>query len=143
MLDRENSDNRAKLLTTNKIEGVPKPFKVFDCWIDNISLRCTLEETWENLESNSLHVKYKRLRNVIKTWNQQSNGNVHSNIEALEIDQFKADEEGDSDQVRKAIYLRLNKLYNMRSEMLKQKSRLRRQIGGDKNLKYSYNLVKY
>lgn len=82
-LDRKNSDHRAILLSSKSTNWGPKPFKVFNCWLEDKSLMQTLGEVW--CKGNSLNVqqRFKALKNFLKVWNKTINGNVEEKINLL------------------------------------------------------------
>lgn len=143
VLDRRNSDHRAILLCSDSLDSGPKPFKIFDCWLDNSNLKKSLESQWQGSTGLNLHLKCKQLRHAVCLWNKRVNGDVDNNIKIAEQDQFDADEAGESAEVKSEISLRLQNLYSMKSSMLKQKARIAWNSEGDKNTKYFHKMVNF
>ncbi|XP_074342694.1 uncharacterized protein LOC141680338 [Apium graveolens] len=136
VLDMKNSDHRAIILGNKFIEGGPKLFKIFYCWLDDQNLRELLERSWQESGTDNVQLKSKKLRRIVSYYNKLENGNADSFFKIAKKDQFLADEDYAPEEVKKEMYLRLQNLYIMKSKMLRQKSRLRWNLEGDKNTKF-------
>ncbi|KAL8105077.1 hypothetical protein AgCh_029026 [Apium graveolens] len=124
VLDMKNSDHRAIILGNKFIEGGPKLFKIFYCWLDDQNLRELLERSWQESGTDNVQLKSKKLRRIVSYYNKLENGNADSFFKIAKKDQFLADEDYAPEEVKKEMYLRLQNLYIMKSKMLRQKSRL-------------------
>lgn len=97
-----------------------KPFKVFDCWMQDGELFRSLEEVWKASPGFNLQVKLKNLRMKIRHWNMHVNGNLDQKIFMVKNEQFKLDEEGFPHDLKFNLS---KKLYLDKSSMLSQKAR--------------------
>ncbi|WOH04087.1 hypothetical protein DCAR_0623493 [Daucus carota subsp. sativus] len=141
-LGRMNSDHRALHLFVGKENWGAKPFKVFDCWLNNEIFLDRLKEVWKVEATGNFHQKIRHLRKWIAVWNKNENGNIEEKIRTLEREQFQAEELGE-EMRSKDINVQLERLYDDRAKMWLQKARIQWQQDGDRNTKYFHNIVKY
>lgn len=142
VLGRMNSDHRAILLTSSKENWGAKPFKVFECWLNNELLLDRINEVWKEEAAGNFHQKIKHVRRWIADWNKNENGNIEAKIMTLEKEKFQADESGDINR-SKIINSKLEKCYDERALMWQQKARINWQLKGDRNTKYFHSIMKY
>lgn len=102
-----------------------------------------LTDVWNHQPHNNLQVKLKKIKRAIKEWNIRVNDNIDNNISDLEKEQFQADEKGLDDKIRDNISNKLISLYKTKQDMLRQKSRFKWHLHGDKNSKFLHNMIKY
>lgn len=140
VLERKISDHRAIFLWTDDEKWGPKPFKVFDIWLDNSVLLDMVKEVWEKEESNITN-KLRIVRNNIRKWNKDINRDINARIELMEKEQFQLEEEGHGEEEINCLNLNLFKLYEERASMLRQKSRIQWEIKGDENSKFFHSVM--
>lgn len=141
-LERKSLDHRAVLMSSGRRNWGPKPFKFFDCWLDNVDLvkSISLERT-EAGDMDSLG-KPRQIKKLVKSWNKKVNGDISEKITLLEKQQFDQDESGADDGLKFETHERLSELYETRACMLSQKARIKWQIEGDRNTKFFQNYIK-
>ncbi|WOH08313.1 hypothetical protein DCAR_0727751 [Daucus carota subsp. sativus] len=142
VLGRMNSDHRAMLLNTSRENWGAKPFKMFECWLNNEQLLDKIKRIWKEEAAGNFHQKIRHIRRWVADWNKNENGNIEMKIQSLEKDQFQADELGDIAK-SKIINSKLEKCYDERAQMWQQKARINWQLKGDRNTKYFHNIMKY
>ncbi|KAK1366051.1 hypothetical protein POM88_041612 [Heracleum sosnowskyi] len=136
VLPRKNSDQRGILLRARQQNWGSKPFRVFNVWLRNPSLKKKLENYFSEPASlPNLHIQQK-LRNgkhVIKTWNLSMNGNIFHRISELEEKVAKLEEDNGPRNELAILKMSLEELCLTRDNMLKQKARVDWLKEGDRN----------
>ncbi|XP_071727314.1 uncharacterized protein [Rutidosis leptorrhynchoides] len=153
-LDRTESDYCPIVLKDDEKDYGPKPFKVFDVWLDEDGIYKVVTEAWgkvsisgprkDRIFMNNL----KSVKNSLKEWSKEKFGKLDNDIEvhkslaqALELKaetgNLNAEELEAWKNARKEW---LNK-EKIRSGMLKQKARVRWTLEGDENTKYFHSII--
>lgn len=102
-----------------------------------------LKDKWRTCSELNLQVRLRNLKTHIKDWNTNVNGCINKKIQNLEKEQFALDEEGATSQEKERINLELEQCYKIKSDMLKQKARIKWHLEGDKNSKFFHRVVKH
>lgn len=121
--------------------GGPRPFKFFNCWLENPGLVQNLSIGWKDDQSKSIHSKFKNLRSRVKEWNSVQGGNIDTRIKCLEGEQEEADVLNKSQATKHQIRSDLEGLYKIKCSMLCQKSRINWNLKGEKNTKFFHNII--
>lgn len=116
---RRNSDHKPILLHCPGENWGPKPFKFFNCWLEDTSLVQVLRKEWESSDQKSIHLKFKKIKEYAREWNKSQFGNIDVNIRNLEKEQEKVDLLNLGYDVKENIKLKLEKLYRKRSSNAK------------------------
>lgn len=117
-LHLKSSDRRPLL---NKISGSswgPKPFKLFNCWLENNTFIQYLGYLWKNSNCKSIHLKIRELKGYSRKWNRAEFGNIDLRIDMMEKAQEEADANNIDDFSRSKIKNELDDLYKLKSSML-------------------------
>lgn len=128
---RKNSDHRGILLVDSNTNWGAKPFRVFNVWLKEESLIKLVEDSCQEITlQGNTQTKIKRIKQVIKEWNSGTNGNVHKNIEILELE---------DNSVRGAelenCKMELEEQYLLKDSILKKQAIILRLKEGDRNTK--------
>lgn len=142
VLDRKNSDHRAIFLKSIRRNWGPKPFKFFDCWLQDENLSKIIRSKWKDSVGLDSHLKLREVKKEIISWNRSLNGDINSKIRRLENLQFVHDERGASDELKHRTNEELMQAYNDRASMLYQKSRFKWHMEGDRNTRFFHNWIK-
>lgn len=140
-LERRNSDHRPILLSCESSNWGPRPFRIFNCWLENEKLIHTLESEWKRDSHQNIHQKLKHLREQVRHWNKTDLGNIDNKIKLAEENQEKADNLNWSDELKVRIKANLDELYKTRASMLWQKARTQWQLQGEKNTRFFHNAI--
>lgn len=80
---RKHSDHRPLVLKSEMHEWGPRPFKFFNCWLQDSTLAQRLKRCWTNSTATNPQAKFKLLRDEARSWNKVQLGNVDANIQKL------------------------------------------------------------
>lgn len=82
---KKNSDHRGILLVDGNLNWGAKPFRVFNIWLKEENLIKLVEDRCKDPVLQNAQSMIKKIKQVIKECNSGTNGNVHKNIEDLEL----------------------------------------------------------
>ncbi|XP_071740634.1 uncharacterized protein [Rutidosis leptorrhynchoides] len=152
--DRKTSDHSPMLLCDNNIDFGPKPFKLFDIWLENKEVESIIIEAWNKTVTNArpdcfLRDRLKNVKNSLREWSKIKYGALDSDLikykMAVEQYEEKADLGIIDDQERlewlnaRACWLQKDK---EKTCMLKQKARLKWAAEGDDNTSFFYSTIR-
>lgn len=143
-LGRRSSDPSALLLSGKDLNWGPKPYKVFNVWLQDDNLKSLMISTWDSMSSSNLnlHIKMKTLREAIKKWNSGTDGNSIMRVKELEVKLDEGDVNNLDHKQRKVLQDQLSHAYITREAVLRQKSRLQWDKFGDSNTKFFHTVIK-
>lgn len=86
-LDRSSSDHKGLCLSAVKNNWGLKPFKIFNCWLENPELKLLLEGLWSRAEDvgGNIQLTLKNLKKAIKDWFVYCLGDLDKKIHGLEL----------------------------------------------------------
>lgn len=75
-LMRKNSDHKPLVLQCRRLNWGPKPFKFFNCWLEDSVFIKHLGHVWLKLASGNIQYKLKHLKRYVKEWTKSNSGNL-------------------------------------------------------------------
>ena len=145
-LHRKDSDHTPLIFKSSHISITgPKPFKFISAWLTHPSFLETVSNSWQNsvhatCPMTVMQLKLKRLKVVLKDWNANVFGNIHSQVEKA-IEQLLAiqndiDTLGHSiprDKAEENAQLNLQVALSRQEKFWKEKARIKWIKEGDRN----------
>lgn len=138
---RRNSDHKPPCLRFSRLEGGPKPFKFSNVWLEDKCFVQQVGQVWNNSRSSNIQIKFKRLKEYAKQWNESGFGNINLNITKAKHQKELADLNNAHALVKKKIKHELNDLYIKKISMLNQTARSNWQLLGEKNTKFFHRAI--
>ncbi|PKA48832.1 Putative ribonuclease H protein [Apostasia shenzhenica] len=153
-LDRLCSDHAPILIDvkSNVSNGRPR-FRFQNMWCTHKDLPKIVQESWEQSVDTycpllSLHLKMKRLKMDLSSWNKNKFGNIFENIKTLKQevkdleDKFDDSHKDDDRVMWNEVKAKLQFWYNCEEIFWKQKAAIKWWKEGEANTKFFHNLVK-
>ncbi|XP_071700013.1 uncharacterized protein [Rutidosis leptorrhynchoides] len=153
-LERIESDHCTLVLRDKLIDFGPKPFKVFNEWLNKEGVVAIIQSAWDNpIKSMRRDCRFRdRLKNIkfaLKDWSHNEFGKLDEEIIALKIkdvDLEKEAELGGFNESKRLAWLEVRKNWlekeSVKTSMLKQKARFRWNLEGNENSKNFHNTIK-
>ncbi|GLU19817.1 hypothetical protein SLE2022_360420 [Rubroshorea leprosula] len=144
-LKRTISDHCPVILKNEKVDWGPKPFRLFDVWMEKPGFRELVEETWQSTEVQGwkgfcLKEKLKKLKNALKSWSHNYMEEVDQKIANAEQIIADLDKKGEGQQLseeeieeRREGFAELWKNTRIKNRMRQQKARRTWLREGDAN----------
>ncbi|GJW46513.1 transposon TX1, partial [Tanacetum coccineum] len=153
-LDRKLSDHYPIVLKDVDQDFGPKPFSVFNVWMDEPDSYQVVEDAWKK-EVRSYQpncIFQDRLKNVkasLRGWSKERFGGNKKKIESLRSEAIRwelEEEKRTLDNNERLVWLEARKIWedkeNEYCNMLHQKTRIKWDAEGDKNYKFFHSFVK-
>ncbi|XP_071699116.1 uncharacterized protein [Rutidosis leptorrhynchoides] len=153
-LDRRLSDHCPLVLRDKIIDFGPKPFKVFDEWfncddVGDIILGAWKESVRGSRKDCNFRDKLKNVKSALKTWSKNTFGKLDCDIVELKKEAREWEIKAETNQIssdEREIWLECRRKWiekeKVKSNMLKQKARVRWIIEGDENSKYFHSSIR-
>lgn len=142
------------MLRDKKIDFGPKPFRVFDVWLDDVEVENIVKASCETpVKSNRpdciFRDKLKNVKNALKHWSKQKFRTMELEIEESRKEAMEWEAKA---ECRKLNETELNTWLEARCKWLekdmqkatipKQKARIKWDIEGNKNTKFFHSMIK-
>lgn len=82
-LGRKQSDHKALILSAGEKDWGPKPFKIFNWWLEEDSLKRKINNFWVNRESGQdkdIQLVLKEVKGVMKEWGKSAKSELDYKI---------------------------------------------------------------
>ncbi|XP_071686824.1 uncharacterized protein [Rutidosis leptorrhynchoides] len=147
ILDRRESDHCPLILRDKRIDFGPKPFKVFDEWLNRDGIDRIIIEAWGKCVRSTrkdcvFRDKLKNVKCDLRTWSKSEFGIIDREIKGLkdEVDKWEVRaEQGGLNDVDRECWLNCRRKWidkeKSKANMLRQKARIKWVLEGDENTK--------
>ncbi|KAJ9560860.1 hypothetical protein OSB04_006020 [Centaurea solstitialis] len=155
VLARSFSDHCPIMLKSGEVDYGPKPFKLFDHWLENEEFQNLVKVSWTSKEVAGtgdvvLKEKLKYLKHVIKSWTKEK---LEARLKEKEsiLNALKGwDEKAEANLLtpgdvskRENMLFELSQIEQKEASELKQKSRIRWAVEGDENSTFFHASVNH
>ncbi|GJS75871.1 putative RNA-directed DNA polymerase [Tanacetum coccineum] len=153
-LDRKLSDHCPIVLKDIDLDFGPKPFCIFDVWLEESDIDQVVLRAWGmNVKSSRRDCVFRdKLKNVeaeLKKWSKDRFGSSKEKIEEYRKEAMKWELEAENKSLNEeemSIWMEARRLWvekeRQRVSMLRQKARVRWDVEGDENTKFFHSFVK-
>lgn len=137
---RRSSDHKPISLQICDAEWGPKPFKAFNVWLQEESMRILIADLLVS-ETNVCSI-LRRFKDQIKSWSTGFNKGLNGSIAQLEVTLGNLENSKIDPMVAADYTHQLRSLYGKQMEYMKQKSRQMWDKLGDSNSRFFHQVVK-
>ncbi|XP_071700218.1 uncharacterized protein [Rutidosis leptorrhynchoides] len=153
-LDRKLSDHVPLVLRDKVIDYGPKPFKVFDVWFDKEEAGEIIAEAWSMpvwgfRKDCIFRDKLKNVKACLKNWSIKNFGALDSEINSLRKEASEWENKAEINAItdnERSIWLECRRKWiekeKIKSNMLRQKARIRWILEGDENSKKIHSSIR-
>jgi len=153
ILNRNFSDHCPILLISKNVDWGPKPFRIFDCWLQEKSFRDAVTSCWSQVSTRGwggfvLKEKIKHLKQKLKLWHKEHFGGTFKKVQDLEEEINKLEIESADRQLSSEECMKKKKLQQdlwlaaqSHESIMRQKARSKWVKEGDCNSRYFYLLL--
>ncbi|XP_071694268.1 uncharacterized protein [Rutidosis leptorrhynchoides] len=155
IMDRTKSDHCPILLKDDDKNFGPKPFKVFDAWLDDVECEKIVTECWLEPVNNGPRMdcrfmnKLKRVKGILKDWSHDKFGNIDKEIETYKGIASNLETKAEHSPLNNSdleTWKKARKTWmekdRIKTSMIKQKARVRWALEGDENTKFFHALIR-
>ena len=152
-LNRNFSNHCPIMLTSKLVDWGPKPFRILDCWLSDLSFRKMVEESWNGIQQSGwggyvLKEKIKRLKQRLKVWNKEQFGDTFMKFKKIEEELNKLETDSANRhltpieiETRKHLQEELWSAAQSHESLLRQKARSKWIREGDCNTRYFHLIM--
>ncbi|XP_071695873.1 uncharacterized protein [Rutidosis leptorrhynchoides] len=153
-MERLTSDHCPVVLKDDDKDFGPKPFKIFDFWMDDPEFKEILSQSWNE---DCDHVtrkdckflnKLRRLKDTLKSWSKQKFGKLDLGIEGHKTEALNIELKAEVQQLNDSEIEQWNaarknwvEKERVKKRILKQKARVRWAVDGDENTKFFHGII--
>lgn len=153
ILDKNFSDHCPMLVKSKNADWGPKSFRLLDCWLKDKSFGKVVKDSWTQTQQTGwsgyvLKEKIKCLKERIKLWNKEQNGdtfkkfqNIEAELNKLENDIAKRQMTPQESLNRKRLQQDLWRAALSHKSLMRQKARSRWIKEGDCNSRYFHLMI--
>ncbi|KAL5148468.1 putative ribonuclease H protein [Glycine soja] len=153
ILNRNFSDHCPILLISKNVDWGPKPFRIFDCWLQEKSFRDAVTSCWSQVSTRGwggfvLKEKIKHLKQKLKLWHKEHFGGTFKKVQDLEEEINKLEIESADRQLSSEECMKKKKLQQdlwlaaqSHESIMRQKARSKWVKEGDCNSRYFHLLL--
>ncbi|GJY76103.1 putative RNA-directed DNA polymerase [Tanacetum coccineum] len=153
-LDRKHFDHCPIVLKDMDVDFGPKPFRVFDLWLEEVDIEQLVSHSWKKDVRGSrpdyrFRDKLKNVKADLKVWSKMRFGQTYEKIEEYRRTTMKWELEAENRNLNDqevATWMEARKLWvekeSERNNMLRQKARVTWDVEGDENTIFFHSFVK-
>ncbi|XP_071719258.1 uncharacterized protein [Rutidosis leptorrhynchoides] len=153
-LERKLSDHCPIMLCDRNLDYGPKPFYIFDMWLERDAAEEIVRKAWDiQVASNRPNIcfrkKHKQVKHALKAWNKSMYGSLDDDLSKLmmEADQWEhIAEYRDLDENEQLRWIDCQDTWfkkdKEKRDMLRQKARIKWASEGGENIKFFHSQIK-
>nr|XP_043616235.1 uncharacterized protein LOC122588172 [Erigeron canadensis] len=153
VLPRLFSDHCPLLLAFKEVDFGPKPFRVYNSWLDRNDYVEVVSKAWNEAvvfgaADTRIMLRLKHVREQLKVWrdefrNKEDEERTMCKAELEEMDAIMEEKDlnGEERWIRSECYRRILELEDSKAKDLKQKSRIKWAIDGDENSRFFHGFI--
>ncbi|XP_071704573.1 uncharacterized protein [Rutidosis leptorrhynchoides] len=153
-LDRNTSDHCPIVLQNKNVDFGPKPFKIFDEWLEKVEVEHVMSEAWNKQVTRSRHDcifrnKLKNVKKALRSWSKVQYDTLDTELDNAKKRAGELEKKAESQQLTeterdewlnsRGIWLKKER---EKAQMLKQKARIKWAIDGDENSRLFHSSIK-
>ncbi|XP_071703930.1 uncharacterized protein [Rutidosis leptorrhynchoides] len=153
VLARGHSDHSPILLFQDKVNFGPSYFKIYESWFSRPDFDATVRSAWVEIsatDNRDIVAKFQNLKSYLRNWIHTARSTEAIRLSDLTNQINNYDAIIDTGQADESLVNSRNTLYVERDDLTKllsidsiQKARIKRDVEGDKNLKFFHCSLKH